>query len=156
MRRGLSLIEVLIALVVLCACLLGFSSIVTGSIRQNRDSGLRTGAVQILNYLGRRVSNGDATVAPNLGYSKSWTNLGSAFPELGASNISNPALYTASILSQTNAWVGGGITLNQYRIEVCWNSNESNTGKVCVNAHTVASQPVAVDPNASSPTAGGN
>ena len=55
---GLTLVEVLVAIAVLSLVLVAMNAVLLSSIRQTAISGSRTQAVQILNYLGRRVVGG--------------------------------------------------------------------------------------------------
>jgi prepilin-type N-terminal cleavage/methylation domain-containing protein len=135
-NRGLSLIETLIAMVVLAITLTAFTSLIVGNMQQNTNSGARTGGTQLLNYLGRRVIAGDSTIIPTSPSTpRQWAygQIQSAFPELTGQQFSNPALYQASVQNLGRQNPIAGISLTAYRVEVCWRNQENDS---CVRALT--------------------
>ena len=138
--KGLTLIEVIVALVILLIALAALTLTLVGYLRQNLSAGKRTEAVQILNYLGRRLTASDPAVllAPNQETSWDYGALKSQFPDLASSrDISNPNLYKATVsnLGQP-AWASSaGVTLDQYRIKVCWRAGGQ---EACVEGYTLA------------------
>ncbi|PZA08584.1 MULTISPECIES: prepilin-type N-terminal cleavage/methylation domain-containing protein [unclassified Meiothermus] len=148
-RRGLTLIEVIVALAILSVALSAFTLLILGSVRQNVESGGRTQAAQLLNYLGRRLVGADDAVMPDSTSTyREWNygTLRTSFPELTREGrFANPDLYRARIDNEgTPAWaVSGGLNLDSlraYRIQVCWRGAR---GESCVEARTVGAAPVA-------------
>jgi prepilin-type N-terminal cleavage/methylation domain-containing protein len=144
-KRGLTIVEVLVAVVILSIVLVAFAGVIVANIRQNATSGNRTAAAQVLNYLGRRAVEGQAAVLPVVGStSRTWAyqTLNAAFPDLKKEkNAANSDLYRAEIKDQgAPAWSLAGsktATLNlvSYQIDVCW----QDAGKEnCVTAQTLA------------------
>lgn len=142
-QRGMTLLEVMIALGILIVVMGALATILTDSIRFNASSGQRTQAVQILNYLGRQIVGGNANLMPANGSQISWDygQLASAFPDLDqGGHYANPDNYRARISNngQPASLAGSGVSLDQYEIEVCW----KNSGKdVCVKATALSSPP---------------
>ncbi|WP_457637413.1 prepilin-type N-terminal cleavage/methylation domain-containing protein [Oceanithermus sp.] len=142
-RRGMTLLEVMIAIAILAIALGALATILSNNIRFNASSGERTQAVQILNYLGRQIVGGNGSLMPPEGKQYSWDygQLGSAFPELDqGGNISDPAKYRAVIYNQgqPSSLAAINVSLDQYKIEVCWRTGNKD---VCVQAYTLSSQP---------------
>lgn len=145
--RGLTIVEVLVAVVILSIVLVAFAGVIVANIRQNATSGNRTAAAQVLNYIGRRTVEGEAVVLPALGTSSRAWNYGTlraAFPELNEEkNAANADLYRVEITDQgAPAWSVAGsktddLNLVSYQINVCW----QDAGKEnCVTAQTIAPQ----------------
>ncbi|WP_027892945.1 prepilin-type N-terminal cleavage/methylation domain-containing protein [Calidithermus chliarophilus] len=148
-RRGLTLIEVIVALAVLGIALSAFMLLILGNMRQNVESGGRTEASQLLNYFGRRLVGADDEVMPDSASTyREWNygTLSTNFPDLTSEgNFANPNLYRARITNEgTPTWaVSGGLNLSSlraYRIQVCWRGAQ---GESCVEARTVGAAPVA-------------
>lgn len=100
---GLTLVEVLVAIAVLSLVLVAMNAVLLSSIRQTAISGSRTQAVQILNYLGRRVVGGETALLPPSGTAKvyDYGSLGAAFPDLPREvRFADPALYKAEIANR--------------------------------------------------------
>ena len=121
---GLTLLEVLIALSILSLVLLAFNAVLVSSLRQTSVSGARTQAVQILNYVGRRIVGGDAALLPgSTPITYGYGTLRQAFPDLPQeARFANPDLYRV-VVSNLGApsWTSSlGVSLNEYRIQVCW------------------------------------
>lgn len=137
--KGLSVLETLIAVSVLGMVLLSLSLLLTDSLRQTSITGSQTQAVQILNYVGRRIVGGETDLVnlSPIGYG----NLRQVFPELSQEiRHANPDLYKVEIRGQgTPTWAGNlGISLEQYEIRVCW---KTGGRELCTSAHTYSSPP---------------
>ncbi len=142
-QRGMTLLEVMIALGILMVVMGALATILTDSIRFNASAGQRTQAVQILNYLGRQIVGGNASLMPTSGSQLSWDygELGNAFPDLNQGNhFADPDNYRARIINngQPASLASSGVSLDQYEIEVCWKSGGKD---VCVRTATLSSPP---------------
>lgn len=142
--KGLTLIEALIALAVLSISLSAFTTLIVSNLRENTRAGARTQAVQVLNYLGRQVTGGNAAVLPD-STPLQWRygELQTAFADLTRERqFADVNLYRASIENRGN-YSGGiaGVSLVQYHISVCWNAPG---GESCVRADTLGRQRVVV------------
>ncbi|EIA39597.1 hypothetical protein RLTM_02571 [Thermus parvatiensis] len=97
--------------------------------------------MQILNYLGRRIIEGDTRLLPQSGspLTIDYGNLNTAFPELPReSRWQNPAnlnLYKAVIQTETPPQAVQSLGLLQYRIRVCWREGQA---EACTAALTYA------------------
>ncbi len=141
--RGLTLIETLVALLVLAIALSALSFLLISSVSQNRDSGIRTQAVQLLNYFGRRVVGAENALLPPDGASKSWSygTLSQSFPDLAKDPKINTDIFKVRIENLgTPSWKPQGADLAQYRIRVCWKRKGT---EACVLAETISSEPTA-------------
>jgi len=141
LRRGLTVVEVLVALVVLGIVTAAVMTTYISSMRNNADAGRRTQSAQLLNALGRRVAGADAVVLAQPGTPLEWAygGLSSDFPELAGEGIADPDLYRATI---TNA---GAITLASaetvhYSIVVCTRATGDATER-CVAGDTAGPPP---------------
>ena len=138
-KLGLSLLEVLLAIVALAITLVALNAMVTGNIVQNSSTGKLTQAIQLVNYLGRRVTGGDTEVLPTPSTPLTWNygTLRNTFYDLPiGTNYGNPNHYKAMISNQGN-WsnaAANGIVLSHYRIKVCWKTGE---GERCTQADTL-------------------
>lgn len=145
--QGMTIVEVLVAVVILSIVLVAFAGVIVANIRQNATSGNRTAAAQVLNYLGRRVVDGQAAVLPALGSSsRAWAYgaLNTSFPDLKKEEkqAASSDLYRAEIIDQgaPAATMPAGSNLVSYQINVCWrDAGQEN----CVTAQTIAQRPVA-------------
>jgi len=142
-QRGMTLLEVMIALGILMVVMGALATILTDSIRFNASAGQRTQAVQVLNYLGRQVVGGNANLMPPSGSQLSWDygELGNAFSDLNqGDHFADPDNYRARVSNkgQPASLAGSGVSLDQYEIEVCWKSRGKD---VCVRATTLSSPP---------------
>lgn len=149
--KGLSLIELLIAIGILAIALTAFTSIVVSNLRYNSSAGARTQAAGLLDYFGRKVTTGDSAVLPPIGQtSRSWStgSLLSSFPDLRqAGSFANPNNYSlqVSILgawsySYTASTGSATVALQRYRVQLCW---QGSGGQECVNADTLGPQALA-------------
>lgn len=138
-KLGLSLMEVLIAIIALAITLVALNTMMTSNIVQNSSTGKLTQAIQLVNYLGRRVTGGDSNVLPTTSTPLTWNygTLRNTFFDLPiGTNFGNPNNYKATITNQGN-WsnaAANGIVLSQYRIKVCWKTGE---GERCTQADTL-------------------
>jgi type II secretory pathway pseudopilin PulG len=142
-RSGLTLIEAIIAMAIMAAILTAFTALVVGNIRENAKSGAKVQAVQVLNYLGRKVTGGDSNVLPNSGslewnYGQLSNNFGDLQRERQWADLN---LFKASVDNLGDFNRVSGVVLINYRINVCWQSPE---GEQCVRATTVGRDPVVV------------
>ncbi len=138
-RKGLTLIETLVGLFILAVALGALSFMLTASMTRNRSAGLRTQAVQVLNYLGRRVVGADRALLPASGGEKTWDYgaLSNAFPDLGG-EVNLNRLKARVLNLGAPSWRPAGTSLTQYRIEVCWRQRGHES---CVQADTVSAAP---------------
>ena len=109
---GLTLVEVLVAIAVLSLVLVAMNAVLLSSIRQTAISGSRTQAVQILNYLGRRVVGGETALLPPSGTAKvyDYGSLGAAFPGTGTNTYTLGGFAGAGTVNVTNMGTGVGTT----------------------------------------------
>lgn len=121
--RGLTMIEVLLAIAVLAIALAAIAMTTTSGLRQNAIAGGRTQAAQVLNYLGRRVAGGEAAQLQPLQWN--YGELAGTFEEMSNDgNLSNPELYKAEIRMLETLGIGAS-TMVHYQIEVCWEQGDS-------------------------------
>ncbi len=145
-NRGLTIVEVLIAIVIIGVAFTILSTALVGSLRNTERSGTRTQTTQYLSYLGRKVSGGDNAVLPLAGQTLTWAygTLGAAFPDLPTvgGTRSNVNLYRATVQSVAAVNFVGATSV-RYRITVC---TQSTTGEACVSGTTLGSPPYTEDP----------
>lgn len=135
-KRGLTVVEVIVALAIIGTVLAVFSTSVVGNMKQNSSSGSRTGAVRFLDHLGRLIVEGDSNVLPaSNATTRTWAygDL-DTLPELSnEGGFGDPNLYKAKVTKGTQpSWATSeGLALTAYTLEVCW----KNTGEdICVQA----------------------
>lgn len=141
-RRGMSLVEVILALAVVAIAFAILSTALVGQLRFAGTAGARTQTTQYLNYLGRLVVGGNADVLPAVGASLTWAYgaLATSFPDLpGGSGLEAAARYRAQIdgVGAVNFAGAQGV---QYRVTVC---SVAPTGESCTSAVTIGPAPVA-------------
>lgn len=145
--QGLSIVEVLVALVIIGIAFAILSVALVGSLRNTERAGTRTQTTQYLNYLGRLVSGADNSVLPDVGETLTWGYgaMAAAFPDLpgGASGRANPNLYRATVESLGTFTFSTAESI-RYRVTVC---TQSSTGEACVSASTLGSPPHDNDPS---------
>lgn len=138
-KSGLTVVEVLVALVILAVAGAMLATTTVSSLRHDATSGGRTQAVQILNYLGRLASSSDVVL---LSGEREWDygELQTTFTELSTeARRADPNRYRAFV--DELGTVGLGIsTANLYRVTVCWMASEDES---CVEAVT-AGLPIAI------------
>jgi prepilin-type N-terminal cleavage/methylation domain-containing protein len=137
MRQGFTIIEVLISLAILVVAISVLSSTIIGSTRHDRNSGQRTQAVELLNYIGRYALEGSSVVIPASPATLKTINYGSvasAFPDLLVQGgFSDPSLYKATITFKGQVALSTA-SANQYDINVCWKDKDQES---CVLATTL-------------------
>lgn len=140
-QRGMTLVEVLVAITVLGVALAAFTGVMLQSQRTNSEAGIRTQAVQLLNYLGRRAATSDPAVVPIPPETeRSWVvgTLGRTyFADLNTAGI-DLNLFSAAVTNRGPVPFAG-ITGVEYRIEVCWR----HLGGSCVVGTTISRAPPA-------------
>lgn len=141
-RRGLTVVEVLIALVVIGIVMAAFTTAAVSTMHHTSITGARTEAVQILNYLGRRAAGGDETVLPVAGTPNVWDygDLPTAFSDLhDHGGFSDPARYKATITNAGTMTFTGNTTTGasavEYDLQVCYHAGGGD--EYCVTAATL-------------------
>ncbi len=143
--KGLSLIELLIAIGILAIALTAFTAIIVSNLRYNSSAGARTQGAGLLDYFGRKVISGDGTVLPQATQaSRDWAYgaLVSSFPDLKqAGSFSDPNRYELTV-SNLGTWsdASNSFTMRRYRIQLCWPGSD---GEECVRADTLGPQALA-------------
>jgi prepilin-type N-terminal cleavage/methylation domain-containing protein len=138
--RGLTVIEVLIALAVIGVITATFTTTVVSTLHHSSVTGARTEAVQVLNYLGRRAAGGDTVVLPAAGTPNTWAygSLGSSFPDLtNQGGLTDPARYRAAITNAGTVTLAGASSV-EYDVNVCY---QAGGGEHCVQATTLGPAP---------------
>jgi prepilin-type N-terminal cleavage/methylation domain-containing protein len=141
MRRGLTLVETIIALAIIAIAFSILATAFVGNVRVSGTAGERTQSTQYLSYLGRLVAGGGvaggAAVLPAAEGSISWDYgaLVEAFPDLPsqAGQRGDAARYRAEVehLGAVGFLGGSGV---EYRITVC---STTVTGESCTVGVTV-------------------
>lgn len=142
-ETGLTLAEVLVALAVLGIVIAVLTTAMVTSMQQNLVSGERTQAVQILNFLGRLASGGDARVIPENNESNNqnyvawgYGQLPTAFTELASGDgFMAPERYSAEVVRVGQLRIGATLidSMFHYRVEVCW---QAAGGELCITGDT--------------------
>jgi type II secretory pathway pseudopilin PulG len=137
MKKGFTIIEVLISLAVLIIAISILSSTIIGSTRHDRNSGMKTQAVELLNYVGRYALEGSVVVVPVTPATLKtidYGSLASTFPGIqsqsGFGDLSN---YKASVESKNTVSLAGAVA-NRYDIKVCW---RDKAGEACIGSTTM-------------------
>lgn len=137
--RGLTIIEVLIAMAIVGVVVAILSTITVSSLRHDAISGSRTQAVQILSYLGRLASGSDATLLASDG-TWDYGELQGTFTELRTeARHANPALYRAEVEQLGTTGLGASV-VELYRVTVCW---QQAGEEHCVSGNTAGPPPTA-------------
>ncbi len=139
-QKGLTIIEVMVALVIIGVLLAILSPAVIQSMRQTSITGQATQAVQIMNYLARRLAANHTVVTPSSVSQPLEWNYGQLKEEFGqdlqndnTDGIDNPNNYKVQIeIVETVTWLG--INLNKYRITVCF----QNPAETCLENLTLS------------------
>lgn len=133
---GFSLIEVLVAILVLGIVLSAVAITMTSSMRQNLSAGNRSQAAQVMNYLGRRIAGGQISELAD----RQWDygTLSTAFADLKREgNLADTNLYRAEVDQLPR--IGLGTTrIPHYRVTVCWTNAD---GESCVTGDTAGPGP---------------
>ncbi|MDM7325110.1 MAG: prepilin-type N-terminal cleavage/methylation domain-containing protein [Thermus sp.] len=142
-RAGLTLLEVLLAVSILSLVLLALNALLINGLRESAISGSRTQAVQILNYLGRRIAGGDTSLLVQDGSSRTYRygTLANSFQDLPReTGRANPNLYQVTITNRGKpTWADGlGVDVREYEVEVCW---RYSGGEACTRARTFSAPP---------------
>ncbi|MFN2322263.1 MAG: prepilin-type N-terminal cleavage/methylation domain-containing protein [Trueperaceae bacterium] len=141
-RRGLSLVEVIIALAVVAIAFAILSTALVGQLRFSGNANARTQTTQYLNYLGRLVAGGAEDVLPAAGNTLTWDYgaMVAAFPDLpGGAGLDAAGRYRAEVESVGAVAYVGAIGV-QYRVRVC---SVTPTGESCAAATTIGPAPAA-------------
>lgn len=140
-RRGLTIVEVLIALGIIGVAFAILSTALVGNLQHTQRAGVRTQATHYLNYLGRRVAGGDAGVLAEVDEPIAWDYgaLVTAFPDLpsGAAGRADADRYRAVVENVGTIDFVGALTVH-YRVTVC---TASATGETCVAGNTLGPEP---------------
>ena len=139
---GLTVIEVLVALAIIGVVTAAFTTGVVSTVRHTSVAGAKTQAVQVLNYLGRRVAGGDNALLPDSGSPLTWGygGLPTAFPDMtNQGGFAQPSAYRASI-SNAGSVSFGGASAVEYDVRVCFKGTDSEH---CVSAATLGPEPSA-------------
>jgi prepilin-type N-terminal cleavage/methylation domain-containing protein len=142
-RSGLTVVEVMIAIVIIGILLAVLTPAIIQSMRQTSRTGRQTQAVQIINYLGRRLVSNDAAVKPNSNEAITWDyqELDAAFnSDLNndsTEGLGDPDNYRATI-TDLGAITWLGATANKYTIEVCF---QPGADEQCIQTTTIAAPP---------------
>lgn len=143
--RGLTMVEVLIALAILGIVVAVITTATLSSVRNTATSGGRTQATQVLNYLGRLVAGGDDILFQNEALSWDYGQLAVHFQELSReAGRADPDLYRAEITIGSEVTFGN-VSMPLYVVSVCW---LAPGGESCVQAETVGPE---YDPAEGSP-----
>lgn len=143
---GLTLLEVLVALVVLGVVITVLTTSMVSSMQQNLVAGGRTQAVQILNHLGRLASGGDARVITATQVVWGYGQLPTAFTELASGRGFMAAERYRAEVTRVGALSIGAAAVEHYRVRVCW---QAATGELCVSGDTAG--PAVVPPGGHAP-----
>lgn len=140
-QRGLSLVEVIVALAVVMIAIGILTTAVVSNIRLTSTSGARTQTTQYLNYLGRLVSGGAPVVLAESGSPIEWAygELGVTFSDLptGGGGLEEAARYRAEI-ENLGAVTFLGANAVQYRVRIC---SQTATGESCAVGLTLGPAP---------------
>ena len=140
-RDGMTVVEVLIALVIVGTAFTILAVSMVGSLQQTQRSGVRTQGAQYLNYLGRLVAGGNAAVLSAPGTPLAWDYgaLGAAFADLptGGGGSGDAARYRA-VIENLGTITFVGANADHYRVTVC---TTSTGGETCVTGNTLGPAP---------------
>lgn len=129
--KGLTIVEVLIAIVILSLTMTLLAGAIVSSLRSDAQSGQRTQAAQVLNAIGRQVVEGASGVIPVVGASETnWAygELKNTFSEMVAKgDFANPDVYRAKVERSATPISLAGVTVSQYNVEVCWQGPDSES-----------------------------
>jgi prepilin-type N-terminal cleavage/methylation domain-containing protein len=150
-RLGLTVVEVMVAIVIIGVLLAVLTPSVIQSMRQTSKTGQRTQSVQIINYMARRLAaNHDIVIPTSTSAPLEWD-----YEELEDDfgfDLKNDTTHSTKGLDNykvTIELVGSvvwlGINLNQYNITVCFR----NPDETCI-VNTTLSSPRVNDDTASS------
>src|SRR5690554_3448378 len=138
----MSLVEVLIAVAILGVVVAVLSTTTVTTVRTNSNSGGRTQATQVLNYLGRLVAGADEVLFSNEELTWDYGTLATQFVELRHEvGRADPSLYRAQVVDAGAIGLGGA-QLREYELTVCWLTGGEES---CVVGSTAGPTPVEPD-----------
>ncbi|WP_240307670.1 prepilin-type N-terminal cleavage/methylation domain-containing protein [Thermus caldifontis] len=140
-RLGLTLLEVLLSIALLSVVMLALNATLISSLQQTSVAGSRTQAVQILNYMGRRIVGGETSLLANPTLQFEYGTLRQNFPDLpNELHFANPDLYRVTIENLgPPPWNSTlGVDIHRYRIEVCW---QRAGQEFCATGQTLSAPP---------------
>jgi len=144
-RAGLTLVEVLVALVVIGIVTAFFSTSVVANFRHTANSGQKTQSAQLLSYFGRLIAGGAPTVLPEAGETLAW-NYGEVeadFPDLvSESSFSDLDDYRVVIVSSGTIALSTASAV-RYDVSVCYEQE----GEQCLTGITLGPAPTSTLPN---------
>lgn len=138
---GLTLLEVLLSIAILSLVMLALNATLISSLRQTSVAGSRTQAVQILNYVGRRIVGGETSLLANPTLRFEYGTLRQNFPDLpNEVRFAKPDLYRVTIQNLgPPPWSSTlGVEVHRYRIEVCWRQGGQ---EFCAIGQTLSAPP---------------
>lgn len=139
---GMSLVEVLIAVAILGVVVAVLSTTTMTTVRTNSNSGGRTQATQVLNYLGRLVAGADEVLFANEELTWDYGTLPDHFVELQQEvGRADPRLYRAEVADIGETGLGTAV-LQEYEVTVCWLTGGAES---CVTGRTAGPAPVEDD-----------
>lgn len=141
LRDGLTLVEVLVALVILGIVTAAVMTTYISSIRNNADAGRRTQSAQVLNAMGRRVAGSDSLVLAQSGTPLTWNygEIPNDFPELSGEGIADPGLYRATVTNLGTITLGAAETIH-YEVTVCTRAT-GDAAERCLTGNTAGPPP---------------
>lgn len=144
--RGLTIIEVVVAIAALSVVLGVIGTLMAGSLRENRNLGSKGQANQLAVFIGRQLMD-DSAVAPALNGTNTWTygQLTTQFPGLTQENkFGDVNLYKATVVNRGVPSWGANMSIWQYRINVCWKAmkeTSQDNGERCTQTDTIGPIP---------------
>lgn len=143
-NKGLSMVEVLIALAVVGIVVAVLTTATLSSVRNTATSGGRTQATQVLSYLGRLVAGGDDILFQNEELQWGYGELGGHFTELAReAGRADPDLYRAEITTDEEVTFRS-VSMPLYQVSVCWMTSGTES---CVTGETVGPEHDPVEEN---------
>lgn len=144
LQRGLTMVEVLIALAILAIVVAVITTATLSSVRNTATTGGRTQATQVLNYLGRLVAGADDILFANESLAWDYGELSQHFSDLAReTGRADPSLYRAAVEAvQTVTFES--VSMPLYRVNVCW---MAPAGETCVTAETIGPEHDPVEEN---------
>ena len=151
--KGLTLIEVLVAVAILGVISTLFASSMVSSLSHTRSTASQIDATSILNYVGRVAAGGASRTLPFSpdDKTKTWDygKLTSDFPEIksGDTKIRSADLYKVTVSAPEIIAIGSAQVV-RYALVVCW--RQANADK-CISGDTAGPMPSLTDPSAFNP-----
>jgi type II secretory pathway pseudopilin PulG len=140
-RRGLSLVEVIVALAIVMIAIGILATAIVSNLRVTSTFGARTQTTQYLNYLGRLVSGGTPTVLAEPGTPLEWAygDMATSFSDLptGGGGLEEAGRYRGEVENLGDvAFLGANAV--QYRVTVC---SMTANGESCTVGLTLGPPP---------------